>query len=203
MKLPKSGLGKKSARGYLDGQMLIASPSMSDDRFARTLVYICAHSPEGAMGEGIALDSRGNLYLAESIVLGVTKLVKELDPSRLVNNASGWTDNKVGDVIDIHSYPDPNCPAREESRACVLGEFGGLGLPVPDHMWKKDHWGYQAMKDQEQLTRRYESLLQHAYDLREKGLCAAVCDDERTPKNAPLLAKVIPRERCFHLNLRP
>ena len=50
MKLPKSGLGKKSARGYLDGQMLIASPSMSDDRFARTLVYICAHSSEGAMG---------------------------------------------------------------------------------------------------------------------------------------------------------
>jgi putative transcriptional regulator len=50
MKIPKSGMGKKSARGYLDGQMLIASPSMSDDRFAKTLVYICAHSPEGAMG---------------------------------------------------------------------------------------------------------------------------------------------------------
>lgn len=103
-----------------------------------------------------------------------TKLVKELDPSRLVNNASGWTDNKVGDVVDIHSYPDPNCPPTEESRACVLGEFGGLGLPVPDHMWKKDHWGYQAMKDPMQLTARYESLLKRAYDLREKGLCAAV-----------------------------
>ncbi len=56
MKIPKSGLGRKSlgggktARGYLDGQMLIASPSMSDDRFAKSLVYICAHSPEGAMG---------------------------------------------------------------------------------------------------------------------------------------------------------
>ncbi len=50
MKIPKSGLPKKSARGYLDGQMLIASPSMSDDRFAKTLIYICAHSSEGAMG---------------------------------------------------------------------------------------------------------------------------------------------------------
>ena len=52
MKISKSGFGKKSdtARGYLDGQMLIASPSMSDDRFAKTLIYICAHSPEGAMG---------------------------------------------------------------------------------------------------------------------------------------------------------
>ena len=55
MKIPKSGLGRKStggkpARGYLDGQMLIASPSMSDDRFAKSLIYVCAHSPEGAMG---------------------------------------------------------------------------------------------------------------------------------------------------------
>ena len=38
------------ARGYLDGQMLIAMPSMPDERFARTLIYICAHSSEGAMG---------------------------------------------------------------------------------------------------------------------------------------------------------
>ena len=38
------------SRGYLDGQMLIAMPMMSDERFARTLVYLCAHSSEGAMG---------------------------------------------------------------------------------------------------------------------------------------------------------
>jgi putative transcriptional regulator len=50
MKIPKASAGQRSARGYLDGQMLIATPAMSDDRFARTLVYICAHSPEGAMG---------------------------------------------------------------------------------------------------------------------------------------------------------
>ena len=37
-------------RGYLDGQMLIAMPAMSDERFSRTLIYICAHSNEGAMG---------------------------------------------------------------------------------------------------------------------------------------------------------
>jgi putative transcriptional regulator len=39
-----------SRRGYLDGQMLIAMPSMRDERFTRTLIYICAHSSEGAMG---------------------------------------------------------------------------------------------------------------------------------------------------------
>ncbi len=41
---------KGPKRGYLDGQMLIAMPSMGDDRFARTVIYVCAHSSEGAMG---------------------------------------------------------------------------------------------------------------------------------------------------------
>ena len=41
---------KSSKRGYLDGQMLIAMPSMGDDRFARSVIYVCAHSTEGAMG---------------------------------------------------------------------------------------------------------------------------------------------------------
>src|SRR6266849_6854983 len=41
---------KTSGRGYLDGQMLIAMPSMRDERFTRSLIYICAHSSEGAMG---------------------------------------------------------------------------------------------------------------------------------------------------------
>jgi putative transcriptional regulator len=47
MKLPRGTSGK---RGYLDGQMLIAMPSMLDERFVRSLIYICAHSSEGAMG---------------------------------------------------------------------------------------------------------------------------------------------------------
>src|SRR5438128_856061 len=41
---------KSSGRGYLDGQMLIAMPSMRDERFTRSLIYVCAHSSEGAMG---------------------------------------------------------------------------------------------------------------------------------------------------------
>jgi putative transcriptional regulator len=40
----------RSGRGYLDGQLLIAMPGMQDSRFARTVVYICAHSADGAMG---------------------------------------------------------------------------------------------------------------------------------------------------------
>src|SRR5882757_1299966 len=49
---PAKSKSRKTAvkRGYLDGQMLIAMPSMGDERFARSLIYICAHSTEGAMG---------------------------------------------------------------------------------------------------------------------------------------------------------
>src|SRR6202161_1838646 len=50
MKLPRSTSGKSGRRGYLDGQMLIAMPAMSDERFSRSLIYVCAHSSERAMG---------------------------------------------------------------------------------------------------------------------------------------------------------
>ncbi|HRE20943.1 MAG TPA: YqgE/AlgH family protein [Rhabdaerophilum sp.] len=45
-----SSLRKKTEAGFLDGQMLIAMPGMPDSRFARTVIYMCAHSSEGAMG---------------------------------------------------------------------------------------------------------------------------------------------------------
>src|SRR3569833_2171918 len=48
--LQKRPTGSSIGRGFLDGQMLIASPGMRDERFARTLIYMCAHSSEGAMG---------------------------------------------------------------------------------------------------------------------------------------------------------
>ena len=50
MKLSRKSSGKRPARGYLDGQMLIAMPAMGDERFSRAVIYVCAHSSEGAMG---------------------------------------------------------------------------------------------------------------------------------------------------------
>jgi putative transcriptional regulator len=46
----KKDMVATTGQGYLDGQMLIAMPAMSDERFNRSLIYICAHSTEGAMG---------------------------------------------------------------------------------------------------------------------------------------------------------
>jgi hypothetical protein len=104
----------------------------------------------------------------------IVEHVKKMDPSRLVNNASGWTDQKCGDVIDMHHYPDPAMPKVEEQRAAVLGEFGGLGLALPHHTWTESSWGYRGVGDAEALTTQYERMLAKAWKLRDKGLCAAV-----------------------------
>ena len=50
MKITRPGLAQSAAEGYLDGQLLVAMPVMSDPRFARSVIYMCAHSEEGAMG---------------------------------------------------------------------------------------------------------------------------------------------------------
>jgi len=100
---------------------------------------------------------------------------KAHDPSRLVNNASGWTDHHVGDVSDIHSYPGPDMPPIEEKRAAILGEFGGLGLPLAGHLWKEEgNWGYRNFGDTKAYEARYLELLRNLYPLVDKGLAAAV-----------------------------
>ncbi|NIA28599.1 MAG: glycoside hydrolase family 2 [Actinobacteria bacterium] len=105
----------------------------------------------------------------------ITEEIKALDPSRLVDHASGWTDRGVGDVHDIHSYPDPKSPDPEPKRAAVLGEFGGLGFIVPDHAWNPKGWGYDVLQDSNGLLLRYENLYKQLLPLIQKpGLSAAV-----------------------------
>jgi len=105
----------------------------------------------------------------------IVEMTKKLDSTRLVNNASGWTDKEVGDVHDIHSYPGPGCPPLEEARAAVLGEFGGLGLPVRGHTWQDEkNWGYRSYDDREKLTDAYLVLLGNLRSLIGGGLSAAV-----------------------------
>ena len=109
-------------------------------------------------------------------VAGFVDRVRKLDPTRLVDDASGWTDKGVGDVMDMHHYPDPSMPKPEENRAAVLGEFGGLGLPIDGHMWKQTNknWGYRKIDNQKDLTDAYVKMLESAWTLKDKGLSACV-----------------------------
>lgn len=100
------------------------------------------------------------------------------DPSRLVNTASGGNFFNVGHILDIHNYPDPVMPAPElfgRDRVLVLGEYGGLGLPLEGHTWQdKDNWGYQSFSTRDELLRKYEELVLRIPSLIEQGLSAAI-----------------------------
>jgi len=97
------------------------------------------------------------------------------DPTRLVDDASGWTDHGVGDVMDVHDYPGPAAPPLEPRRAAVLGEFGGLGLPLPGHLWvERGAWGYRRFTSLDALWAAYRGLLEQLRFLIGDGLAAAV-----------------------------
>lgn len=105
----------------------------------------------------------------------ITELIAGYDPTRLVNSSSGWTDRGTGNISDIHHYPDPAVQPAEEKRAIVLGEFGGLGLPLQGHTWEQKNWGYRNMADTLQLLEKYESYfdLVHRF-VKENGLSATI-----------------------------
>ena len=100
--------------------------------------------------------------------------IKNADPTRLVDNASGWTDTQSGHVVDAHSYPDPDAPAPEDRRASVLGECGGLGLVTEGHVWPQP-WAYQMLPDVWSLQGWYSHVRKEIeLQRRSRGLCAAV-----------------------------
>jgi hypothetical protein len=101
--------------------------------------------------------------------------LKELDPSRLVDNASGWTDMHVGDFIDMHNYPGPDSPSPEPHRAAVLGEFGGLGLFEDGHSLPTHRWAYVKLANEGELADHYTQAIKHVWRLHAmRGLSAAV-----------------------------
>jgi hypothetical protein len=113
----------------------------------------------------------------------ITALARQLDPTRLINSASGGynqlvdgkpsgyrlpTPSNLGDINDTHTYPDPTTEKQDPTRALVCGEFGGVGLRVPGHLWSSGVFGYGApQKSGWELTRRYQKLWQEAYGLRD------------------------------------
>jgi hypothetical protein len=105
----------------------------------------------------------------------VLKMVKALDPTRLVDGPSGWEDRGWGDLKDMHDYPGPKMFPTMPDRVSVLGEFGGLGLPIEGHLWwNKRNWGYRTFEDRDKLQAGYEGLIEKLAPLVKEGLAAAV-----------------------------
>lgn len=105
----------------------------------------------------------------------IVEWTKNYDPSRLVNPASGGNYYDVGDILDTHNYPDPQIWMYSSKRSCVLGEFGGLGLVVNDHVWENNsNWGYVKYKTSEEATKAYIDLTEKLKKLIPAGFSAAV-----------------------------
>jgi len=120
----------------------------------------------------------------------LTAALKAKDPTRLVINASGWHDKKVGDIRDFHDYtihPAVALVNKNDDRAMVLGEAGGIDLLIPGHLWTPDlkggtkiktDWSIDfkkgIVKSSDELIEKYKILLDDLFQLKKYGLNAVV-----------------------------
>lgn len=107
----------------------------------------------------------------------VAEAVKGLDPTRLVNEVSGWVLRGSGDILDIHTYGvEVTEPTYNDYQASVVGEFGGIGYPIEGHLWNPEmrNWGYQTYHSQEELIAAYRHKFDQIVEMKKNGLAGAV-----------------------------
>ena len=110
------------------------------------------------------------------------RLTRKLDPTRLINCASGGNydlsegEEGFGDILDVHHYPCPAMNIFERKFVNVLGEYGGIGLPVEGHTWEIERkWGYGGnKKNSEEVMKQYEDFLDMLKVFVQTGCAAAV-----------------------------
>ncbi len=104
------------------------------------------------------------------------QLISDLDPTRPIDHASGWHDQKIGDIKSLHVYftkykfkPD------KLGRAVVLSEFGGYNQRIEGHAYNSKDFGYRKFASKEELTAAYRKLFENeVIPAAKKGLCASV-----------------------------
>lgn len=113
-------------------------------------------------------------YNTEDIV----NRVMAYDKSRIINGVSGWKDRGVGHMFDVHNYPQ-TCmvlPENNGNRISALGEFGGLGWAIQEHLWdaKRRNWGYKNIDGGMALLENYAHIIHDLEALVAQGLSAAI-----------------------------
>ncbi len=104
----------------------------------------------------------------------MTMLAKKADPTRLIDQASGWFDQRGGDFFSVHNYFFELVVTPEKHRANVLSEIGGMVYKIKEHSYSDPIYGYSVYNNREDLNKAYEKIQNKLRGLIPKGLCASV-----------------------------
>lgn len=105
----------------------------------------------------------------------VVEWTQKYDPSRLVNPASGGNHYQIGDMLDLHNYPEPKLYLYDAERPTVLGEYGGIGWAIEGHLWVPDrNWGYVQFNSAKEVTDKYVEYTDMLKELIKAGFSAAI-----------------------------
>ncbi len=157
----------------------------------------------------------------------LTKEIKTMDNTRLVNGHSGeylYVNNQLrspsldayinADMTDVHSYPNPMISEKQAGKARVLGEFGGIGVPIENHLWDdtKTGWGYDGIVTPQKMKAQYSAMIDSLVKLKEQGLSGSIYTqpfDVETEQNGIMtydreIIKLKPEDlRTIHAKLQP
>jgi beta-galactosidase/beta-glucuronidase len=179
------GLGAKWAHNELGGGADTLRTPLSRDNFYKEWGEIIDHcKAHPSVVVWVPFNEAWGQFDTDKVVAWT----KQRDPSRLVNPASGgnlrmYKDaagvlRPCADIVDFHHYPEPKLFKGDADRVLVLGEYGGLALPLPDHLWQRDgkNWGYGKVKftGRDDLTAKYVEYANMLKTLVKDGYSAAV-----------------------------
>ena len=170
--MPSGGKSPEWRPGhYFDGVELVRTPE-SESNFRKELKEIIdANYSYACIGVWTVFNEAWGQFKTPEMA----EWTKDYDPTRLVNPASGGNHYMCGDMLDLHHYPGPNMFLRDPQRVNVLGEFGGIGLAVKDHLWDANrNWGYVKFNSIEEVTDEYVKYAEQLLPFVERGLSAAV-----------------------------
>lgn len=104
----------------------------------------------------------------------VVTLIRTSDKTRLIDHASGWFDQGVGDLKSVHNY-FRKLEVHLDHRAYVISEYGGYACHLKGHSYSDNIYGYRRYATTQQLTKAYHKLMkEEVHRLIEQGLSAAV-----------------------------
>ena len=105
----------------------------------------------------------------------ITRQMRAVDSTRLIDHASGWFDQEAGDFRSVHNYFRKLKTERTELRAFVISEYGGFACHLPEHSSIDKSFGYKVFRNAEDLSKAIRKCLEEdLLPLEEKGLSGAV-----------------------------